>query len=524
MNLDKKVVKQVKQSSPLKFNFLIKYYPEDVATELIQPITKMIFFQQVKNSILNDEYYCPPETAVLLASYALQATFDDFDPNIHTVEMFAKDHLLPTRIIKQHTLTKADWDEQILTWYSQHRGMYKEQAVEEYLKIAQDLEQYGVNYFEITNNKGSKLWLGVDALGMNIYGHDDRLTPKIGFPWSDIKNVSYSGKKFTVKSVDPKAPPFKFLTNKAQTNEKILNLCRGNSEMYQRRRKTESPEVTQMKKEVQEENERRNEIRLTLLREKEMRDEMEKAMTMMKIRVQDYEKEMAISREGYEKLQREAEEKERRLMEIEMMRRELEEARRRAEEARIAAELAADAEKAEKYLKVVEQQALETEELLRRKMEEVEEKEEETRRLTMELERIKALSDVNEEEQKIRRISDAVYEQVVITTTTTTAADTNDIDNNNVTNYFIIADTSNKGKKSSSLSSSSKSSSDSEDEHRAEVKVEVDESLKKTEQGELTRNDLIYRLNASQGRDKYKTLKELRQGNTKIRVELFESM
>lgn len=44
----------------------------------------------------------------------------------------------------------------------------------EYLKIAQDLEMYGVNYFEIKNKKGSDLWLGVDALGVNIYEKNDK--------------------------------------------------------------------------------------------------------------------------------------------------------------------------------------------------------------------------------------------------------------------------------------------------------------------------------------------------------------
>lgn len=44
----------------------------------------------------------------------------------------------------------------------------------EYLKIAQDLEMYGVNYFDIKNKKGTELWLGVDALGLNIYEKDDK--------------------------------------------------------------------------------------------------------------------------------------------------------------------------------------------------------------------------------------------------------------------------------------------------------------------------------------------------------------
>lgn len=51
---------------------------------------------------------------------------------------------------------------------------HREDAMVEYLKIAQDLEMYGVNYFNIKNKKGSELWLGVDALGLNIYDKKDR--------------------------------------------------------------------------------------------------------------------------------------------------------------------------------------------------------------------------------------------------------------------------------------------------------------------------------------------------------------
>lgn len=52
--------------------------------------------------------------------------------------------------------------------------IFREDSMMEYLKIAQDLEMYGVNYFEIKNKKGTQLWLGVDALGLNIYEHEDK--------------------------------------------------------------------------------------------------------------------------------------------------------------------------------------------------------------------------------------------------------------------------------------------------------------------------------------------------------------
>jgi hypothetical protein len=50
----------------------------------------------------------------------------------------------------------------------------REEAMLEFLKIAQDLEMYGVTYFEIKNKKGTELLLGVDALGLNIYDKSDK--------------------------------------------------------------------------------------------------------------------------------------------------------------------------------------------------------------------------------------------------------------------------------------------------------------------------------------------------------------
>jgi len=39
-----------------------------------------------------------------------------------------------------------------------------------------------------------------------------------------------------------------------------------------------------------------------------------------------------------------------------------------------------------------------------------------------------------------------------------------------------------------------------------------------------TRNDILHQENITQGRDKYKTLKQIRMGNTKLRIDMFESM
>lgn len=62
--------------------FLAKFYPEDVAEELVQEVTQHLFFLQVKQAILSMDIYCPPEASVLLASYAVQAKVSSYLNNL----------------------------------------------------------------------------------------------------------------------------------------------------------------------------------------------------------------------------------------------------------------------------------------------------------------------------------------------------------------------------------------------------------------------------------------------------------
>ena len=50
--------------------------------------------------------------------------------------------------------------------------------------------------------------MGVDAFGLNIYEQDDRLSPKITFPWGEIRNVEYHGKKVRSSITDDPLPDF----------------------------------------------------------------------------------------------------------------------------------------------------------------------------------------------------------------------------------------------------------------------------------------------------------------------------
>jgi hypothetical protein len=152
-----KVMEQpdVPKSNPMHLLFLAKFYPEDVSEELVQEITQHLFFLQVKQSILNMDIYCPPEASVLLASYAVQAKYGDYDLSTYLPGMLASEELLPQRVIDQYKMTREMWEERIKDWYADHRGMSRDEAEMEYLKIAQ------VSCLRNLSGNLSLSWLGL---------------------------------------------------------------------------------------------------------------------------------------------------------------------------------------------------------------------------------------------------------------------------------------------------------------------------------------------------------------------------
>ncbi|KAF7238469.1 Merlin [Varanus komodoensis] len=304
----------VPKEEPVTFHFLAKFYPENAEEELVQETTQRLFFLQVKKQILEEKIYCPPEASVLLASYAVQAKaepgflelepvikwdgFGDYDASVHKRGFLAQEELLPKRVINLYQMTPEMWEERITAWYGQHRGRTSDEAEMEYLKIAQDLEMYGVNYFAIRNKKGTELLLGVDALGLHIYDPENKLTPKISFPWNEIRNVSYSDKEFTIKPLDKKIDVFKFNSSKLRVNKLILQLCIGNHDLFMRRRKADSLEVQQMKAQAREEKARKQLERQRLAREKQMREEAERTRDELERRLLQLKEEATMANEA----------------------------------------------------------------------------------------------------------------------------------------------------------------------------------------------------------------------------------
>jgi merlin len=304
---DKRVIDQNINKDNSLFMFYAKYFPENVAEELVQEITQHLFFLQIKQAILTMEYYVPPEASVLLASYYVQAKYGDFDELSDQGGILMNEDLLPQRVINQYSMTPEMWFERIKLWYADHKGMSRDEAEMEYLKIAQDLDMFGVNYFPIRNKKNSELWLGITAVGLNIYEKENKLQPRTVFQWSEIKNISFDDKKFTIKPIDKQAPNFIFYSTKLRMNKLILDLCIGNHELFMRRRKPDTIEIQQMKAQAKEEKQRRQIERNKLQKEKQLREQAEREKALLETRLMQLQEEMRTANSALKRSEEAAE-------------------------------------------------------------------------------------------------------------------------------------------------------------------------------------------------------------------------
>ncbi|XP_077168919.1 merlin-like isoform X1 [Paroedura picta] len=361
LKMDKKVLDQeIPKEDPVCFRFLAKFYPEKVEEELLQEITQHLFFLQVKKQILDEEIYCSPEATILLASYAVQAKYGDYDPDLHKPGFLTQEELLPKRVLRQYQMTPDMWEERIAAWYAGHRGIARYEAEMNYLKIAQDLEMYGVNYFPIAQKKNhTDFLLGVDAKGIHVYSINNRFSPNKSFEWSSIRNISYSEKELTIKPIDKKAEAFKFFSSQPKVNKLIMQLFIGNHDLFMRRRRVDPIEIQQMKAQAREEKARKKMEHQRLAREKQLREEAERAKEELERRLFEMEDEARQANEALRRSEAAAE-----LL--------AEKAQIAEDEAKLLAQNAAEAEQERQRLELAARKTKEEKRLMEHKMREAE--------------------------------------------------------------------------------------------------------------------------------------------------------
>ncbi|XP_074042029.1 uncharacterized protein isoform X2 [Leptinotarsa decemlineata] len=405
----KKALKDLKNHST-NLHYKVKYYPEDIGEELIESITIEFFFLQVKLCILSDEIYCPADTCVLLASYALQVKYGDYSPDTHNKDILQKQKLLPDRLRTQFSMGATEWNKNIENMWVKHKGLDKEEAMLEYLKLVQNLEMYGVTYFNITNKKGTNLLLGVTALGLNIYKTEDR--------------KKYYNEKTLREEAEQREVEYK-----KQIQHMKEEMEKDQKRLYEANLtiKRLQEQLEDLQKSKEELEQQRNELSA-------MMERLEQSKNMEAAERQKLEEEIRSKHEEVQKIQ---EEVERRDAEAKRLQEEVEEARRKEEE-------------------------------LRRQAEEALRREEEERQRKLEQEELETLpDDADTSLPELQQVNDQLKEQLKL------------------------------------------------------LQSKLEETRQQEQESDL---DRIHRINLLEGRDKYKTLADIRRGNTVRRVEMFENM
>ena len=173
----------------------IKFFPVSVH-QIEDEVTRYLFYLQLKMDILDGRLACSTEEAIQLAAYSVQAEFGDYDDQKHSLVQLRELNLLPERYCTMGEMNKMLTE--ISRYHRSHHGLGPSVAELNYLKITQNLTEYGQEGFEVLDDAGDKLSIGACATGIfvkNFIG-----TPPLYMKWEDLRRVNCKDKYFGVES------------------------------------------------------------------------------------------------------------------------------------------------------------------------------------------------------------------------------------------------------------------------------------------------------------------------------------
>ncbi|XP_067035761.1 tyrosine-protein phosphatase non-receptor type 13-like isoform X2 [Acropora muricata] len=207
--------------------FRVKYYVENICL-LQQQSTRHLYYLQLRKDVLEGGIYVHEETAMLLASYALQAEVGDYNQNVHGSDYFVPEHYLPQRAIAK--LTASSIKKQLPSMHKTHTGLSDAQAEIEYLKEAQKLQEYGIIFNKVSKYKKDKrggFSLGISVRGLIVYEERGIVkSPTFRHPWQNIKRMAFHRRRFYIEAHgDPETSKMVLYTCSYKKSRYLLKMC-----------------------------------------------------------------------------------------------------------------------------------------------------------------------------------------------------------------------------------------------------------------------------------------------------------
>ncbi|KAF9800420.1 hypothetical protein SFRURICE_016810 [Spodoptera frugiperda] len=160
LHMAKLILKQVKDASPILFSFRVKFYPPNPLL-LKEDVTRFQIYLQLKRDLLHGRLYCTANEAAMLGALIIQKPVEGTPGGSGGV-----------------------------------KGMSTQEAERTFVKIACQLDTYGVDPHPVKDHRGNQLYLGINHSGILTF-QGSRKTHH--FKWSEVHKINFEGRMFIKK-------------------------------------------------------------------------------------------------------------------------------------------------------------------------------------------------------------------------------------------------------------------------------------------------------------------------------------
>ncbi|XP_048882721.1 tyrosine-protein phosphatase non-receptor type 3 [Brienomyrus brachyistius] len=184
---NKPIKKQFKGSIHWVLNFRVRFFITD-PNSLQQQQSRHLYFLQIKSDIRNGRLSCPLSSAVVLASYAVQAELGDHSSTEHQPGYLSLFRFFPGQ--------EEDFLPKVEAMHPQHRGLKPSEAELCYLNTARTLDFYGVELHHARDSSNSDLQVGIASGGLAVFRNK---VCSSFFSWVSIVKISFKRKRFLIQ-------------------------------------------------------------------------------------------------------------------------------------------------------------------------------------------------------------------------------------------------------------------------------------------------------------------------------------
>ncbi|KAM9809133.1 tyrosine-protein phosphatase non-receptor type 13 isoform 2-T2 [Syngnathus typhle] len=204
----------------------VQFFVDDIGF-VLHRLTRHQYYLQIRKDILDDRMYCNEETGLFLAALALQAEFGDYMPELYGKSYYQPEHYVSKRMLEKLALPNVK--DELPRLHARHAPMGPEEAETEYLKIAQQLPEYGVMFHRVGREKRpliGELVLGVCAKGIIVCEMKNQVRSVTRrFLWRETDSISTGRRKLIIECGGPSGKKHSFITESSKIAQYLLNLC-----------------------------------------------------------------------------------------------------------------------------------------------------------------------------------------------------------------------------------------------------------------------------------------------------------